>query len=195
MMDQQDIRTLKIMEALEENPVQTQRDLSRKLKISLGLVNAFTKRLTKKGFYKITTIPKNRIRYAITSKGISEKARLTYKYISYSLQFYKETREKLKNIFEELANRNKARLFFFGASELTEIAMITLKEMDFEFGGIIDDELQGEEFLGHPILDSSTLNQMTEHDAIIVTKINNGTVINCLEDCSVVIYGLIDLSG
>ena len=72
-MTPHEIRTLKILEALEKDPTQTQRDLSHQLKISLGLVNAFTKRLVKKGYFKITTIPKNRIQYMLTPKGWLKK--------------------------------------------------------------------------------------------------------------------------
>ena len=101
-MDNQDIRTLKILEEIDNDHSTTQRDLSKKLNISLGLVNSFVKRLAHKGYFKITTIPKNRVKYILTPKGVAEKARLTYQYIQYSFEFYKEAREKLRKLFEDL---------------------------------------------------------------------------------------------
>ena len=56
-MDTQDIRTLKILQEYDAGDSPSQRYLSRKLDISLGLVNSFLKRLAKKGYFKITTIP------------------------------------------------------------------------------------------------------------------------------------------
>ncbi|MBU4208797.1 MAG: winged helix-turn-helix transcriptional regulator, partial [Proteobacteria bacterium] len=88
-MDHNDIRTLKLLEEIEENHVQSQRELAKKLDISLGLVNSFIKRLAHKGFFKITTIPKNRVKYILTPEGVVEKTRLTYKYIQHSYRFYK----------------------------------------------------------------------------------------------------------
>jgi DNA-binding MarR family transcriptional regulator len=112
-MKQQEIKTLKLMESLERNPKQTQRDLAKDLDISLGLVNAFTKRLIKKGYFKIKTIPKNRIKYMLTPEGMYEKTRLTYQYILYSLDFYKETRVKIKSIYDRLFDQGKKRVFFY----------------------------------------------------------------------------------
>jgi DNA-binding MarR family transcriptional regulator len=57
-MDQDKLRTLKLLEAVDSSHPPTQRELARDLNISLGLVNAFMKRLVKKGYFKITTIPK-----------------------------------------------------------------------------------------------------------------------------------------
>jgi len=51
-MDHKDIRTLKLLEEIEENHVQSQRELAKKLNISLGLVNSFIKRLAHKGFFQ-----------------------------------------------------------------------------------------------------------------------------------------------
>ena len=72
-MENQDIRTLKLLEEIDNDRTPTQRDLSKKLNISLGLVNLFIKRLGKKGYFKIKTIPKNRVKYILTPKGAAEK--------------------------------------------------------------------------------------------------------------------------
>ena len=98
-MDPKDIRTLKILEKVDNDIVPSQRDLARDLNISLGLVNSFIKRLVKKGYFKARHIPKNRMRYFLTPKGASEKTRLTYEYIQYSYNFYKEARQKLRALY------------------------------------------------------------------------------------------------
>ena len=101
-MDHQDIRTLKILEEIEKSSRLSQRYLAKRLNISLGLVNSFLKRLAKKGFYKVTTVPKNRVKYILTPKGIAEKTRLTYEYIQFSFHFYIDARHKIKQTFEKL---------------------------------------------------------------------------------------------
>ena len=171
-MDQDEIRILKMLEALSENPAQTQRDLSKKLKISLGLVNSFTKRLTKKGYFKITTIPKNRMRYALTAKGLSEKANLTYRYILHSIEYYKDTRAKFKSLFSRLSKLNKKKIYFFGVSELAEIAYMTLQETDLCLAGIIDEEQAGSTFMGVTIKGISGLKKLSADDIVVITKID-----------------------
>ena len=88
-MEKEDLRILQIIEEVENNNKITQRELAKKLNISIGMTNFFVKRIIKKGYFKITNIPKNRLMYMITPKGIIEKSRLTFEYLRYSLNFYK----------------------------------------------------------------------------------------------------------
>jgi len=61
-MDHQDLRTLQILEEIGNDHVPSQRELARKLNVSLGLVNSFVKRLAHKGYFKIRNVPKNRVK-------------------------------------------------------------------------------------------------------------------------------------
>ena len=115
-MELKDIRTLKIIEEIEKDYAPSQRELASELNISLGLVNSFIKRLAKKGYCKITTIPKNRVKYILTPKGAAEKTRLTYKYIQYSYKFYKDARKKLRKQFKDLEEQGVHCIVFYGAS-------------------------------------------------------------------------------
>jgi DNA-binding MarR family transcriptional regulator len=172
-MEQSEIKTLRILEAFEEDPTQTQRDLAQKLKISLGMVNAFTKRLAKKGYFKISTIPRNRMQYMLTPKGLAEKTRLTYQYVIYSMQYYRDTRSTMREIFNDLTAQKKKRIFFFGVSELAEIGFITLQETNLTLAGVIDDDMAGNQFLGHRIECLQLLDDISRSDAILITKMDN----------------------
>ena len=88
-MDKDGQRALFVLQEVEQNPILTQRALSQKLGVALGLTNLYLKRLVRKGHIKITTFPKNRIRYLLTPRGIKEKSRLTYEYLQYSLTYYR----------------------------------------------------------------------------------------------------------
>jgi DNA-binding MarR family transcriptional regulator len=171
-MDHHDIHALRILEEIEKDNSQSQRELARKLNISLGLVNSFVKRLAHKGYFKITTIPKNRAKYILTPKGFAEKTRLTYEFIQYSFHFYKRAREKLKRLLSALENDRVQKVVFYGASDLAEIAYVSLKETRLELVGIVDDFKSGERFLGMTILDPFTLTRL-EYDKIIVTSISS----------------------
>jgi DNA-binding MarR family transcriptional regulator len=169
-MEKNEIKTLRLLEAFEENPAQTQRDLSKKLKISLGMVNTFTKRLAKKGFFKARSINRGRVQYILTPRGIAEKARLTYHYIFYSIQYYKSMRDKLKNIFDMLSDQKIKGVFFYGVSELAEIAYITLLETNLKLMGVIDDNMRGNEFMGLCIEGTDRLKDISVNEVVVVTK-------------------------
>ncbi len=171
-MDHNDIRTLKLLEEIEENHVQSQRELAKKLNISLGLVNSFIKRLAHKGFFKITTIPKNRVKYILTPEGAVEKTRLTYKYIQHSYRFYKDARHKLRKLFQKLEAEGVGLIVFYGASDLAEIAYISLQETSIEMVAVVDMLKAGEQFLGYLVLDPVYLSSLS-FDRILVTSIES----------------------
>src|SRR6187401_2448069 len=96
-MDLQGQRDLLLLSELDRDGGATQRTLSSKLGVALGLTNLYLKRLARKGYIKITTIPRNRIRYLLTPQGFAEKSRLTYLYMEYSLSHYRDMRGRLRD--------------------------------------------------------------------------------------------------
>ena len=147
-MDPNDIRTLKLLEALEADPGPSQRDLAEQLNVSLGLVNSFLKRLARKGYFKVTHIPKNRVRYILTPKGAIEKSRLTYEYIAYSVAFYREARQRFRSLFKVLHKTGVRSVILYGVSELAEIAYISIHEFSIRIEAIIDDDQTVETLMG-----------------------------------------------
>ena len=94
-------RDLEILTAIGEGHPLTQRDLAERLGVALGLTNLYLKRLARKGFIKITDFPRKpaarkRLRYLLTPQGISEKTRLTYEHVAYSLSLYRLARQTLR---------------------------------------------------------------------------------------------------
>jgi DNA-binding MarR family transcriptional regulator len=148
-MDQDELRTLKLLEAVDSSEPPTQRELARDLNISLGLVNAFIKRLAKKGYFKITHIPKNRAQYLLTPKGALEKSRLTYRYIRYSVGFYREIREMLVTLFGRLEQEGVQRITLYGCGEVAELAHLFLQNTSIKLGGVFDQKPDGLVFFGH----------------------------------------------
>jgi len=171
-MDNQDIRTLKILEEIDNDHTPSQRDLSRKLNISLGLVNSFIKRLTNKGYFKITNIPRNRVRYILTPQGAAEKTRLTYEYIQYSFQYYKYTRQRICEIFNDLESQDIQRVVFYGKSELAEIAYVSLQETSIKLAALVDDLKIGDKFMGKQIAASARLTSLS-FDKILITALES----------------------
>src|SRR3989304_3446074 len=96
-MDLEAQRDLAILKEIERSAPLTQRGLAKRLGIALGLANLYLKRLARKGYIKVSTLPPNRIKYLLTPKGIAQKTRLTYEYINYSLHLYKHTRQVMRD--------------------------------------------------------------------------------------------------
>lgn len=170
-MDTQELRTLKLLEEIEGDQAPSQRDLAMRLNISLGLVNSFLKRLTKKGYFKVTHIPKNRVRYILTPKGAAEKTRLTYEYIQYSFKFYKDARRKLRDIFHQFEKQKIRKVVFLGIGELAEIAYISMQETEIKLAAAIDENNCGDQFMKEKILPLRSIEKLV-FDRVLITMID-----------------------
>lgn len=168
-MDSQDIRILKILEEIDRDQTASQRNLARNLNVSLGLVNLFIKRLANKGYFKITNIPRNRVKYILTPKGAAEKTRLTYEFIKYSFRFYKTARKNLRNTLSDLESQGVRRVVFYGVGDLAEIAYISLQESEIELTAVVDRKEKGKSFFGITIVDPCWLGEL-EFDRVLLTK-------------------------
>ncbi|PIQ84389.1 MAG: hypothetical protein COV75_02435, partial [Candidatus Omnitrophica bacterium CG11_big_fil_rev_8_21_14_0_20_63_9] len=94
-MNQRTYRDMHLLNEVTQSPDITQRELSQRIGMALGLTNLMLRRLTKKGYIKIIGTKRSRIRYLITPQGILEKTRLTYEFIHFSLQLYGRVRSYL----------------------------------------------------------------------------------------------------
>lgn len=142
-MNQSAQRDLKILTEIAEQGHVTQRGLSQTLGVALGLTNLYLKRLARKGYIKITTIPSNRVKYLLTPKGIAQKTRLTYEYMAFSLYLYQQTRRRLREALQPLSVENHKRVALYGTGEAAELAYLTLRELGIEPVGIYDGEGAG----------------------------------------------------
>jgi Mn-dependent DtxR family transcriptional regulator len=66
-------KSLQILNELSDNDSLTQRDLSSRLDIALGLVNSYIKNLIAKGFITVKSIHPRRYAYFLTPKGLPKK--------------------------------------------------------------------------------------------------------------------------
>ena len=169
-MKKQDINALKILGSLKREPVKTQRDLAAELDISLGMANKYTKQLVQKGYLRVVTIARNRKKYIVTTKGLEEKNKLTGQYLLNAVDLYKEIRSKMQILFEKLSNEGKKRIFIIGANELTEIAIISIRESKLKLAGVIDDERADTKILDVSVKNNVHLNQALKDDALIITN-------------------------
>ncbi len=68
------------------------------------------------------------MKYLLTPKGISQKTRLTYEYMSFSLALYRETRQRLREALQPFVGGGRKRVALCGTGEAAELAYLTLKE-------------------------------------------------------------------
>ncbi len=89
-----------ILRKISKEPNLNQRDLAKKLGLSLGKINYCIKALKKKGLIKINNFKKNKRKlnylYILTPKGVSEKTRLTINFMKQKMREYDELHSELR---------------------------------------------------------------------------------------------------
>ncbi|MDH4328931.1 MAG: winged helix-turn-helix domain-containing protein [Nitrospira sp.] len=169
-MNLQGQRDLLLLTELERDGAVTQRSLATKLGVALGLTNLYVKRLARKGYIKITTIPSHRVRYLLTPQGFAEKSRLTYLYMQYSLAQYRDMRASLRDTLTRAAGDGVRRVAIYGTGELAEMAYLSLREMSMVLVGFVDDG-QRASFLSYPVWRPETLGEW-EFDAVLLADLD-----------------------
>ncbi len=144
-------RTLQILDELSSNDSLTQRELSKRLGIALGLINSYIKNLIKKGFITVKNIPPKRYVYYLTPKGFAEKTRLAYTLLQDYTRIYREAKKNLRELFRRIQSEGVKKIVFAGSDEVAEIAYITLQETELELVAVVDDGRIGEDFFSYKI--------------------------------------------
>ncbi|MBP1696110.1 MAG: transcriptional regulator, MarR family [Deltaproteobacteria bacterium] len=170
-MDKEDLQTLRLMDEIERNGIHSQRELSQRLNISLGLVNTFLKRLVNKGYFKVMTMPRNRVKYFLTPEGLARKAKLTAEYLRYSVHFYRDIKDLLLDKYAEMEKNQVKSILFFGAGEAADLAYLYLQLTSLELVGLIDDQKKGKDFFGFVIKGTESVRDI-QWDMILLTRLD-----------------------
>ena len=159
---QDHFRSLQILDELAKNDSVTQRDLSNRLGIALGLVNSYVKNLVAKGYITVKAIPPKRYGYYLTPKGFMEKTRLACDLLQDYTRIYREAKSNYRTIFHALENAGTTRIIFAGVDEVAEFAFITMQETGLQLIGMIDTERVGEKFFEFIIIFQSFPGEVKE---------------------------------
>jgi len=163
--------SLKLLDELTRGSVISQRALADNLGIALGLVNAYIKRLGKKGYIKITNLPRNRIKYIVTPKGFAEKAKLTYDYLHHSLTYFKEIRKKIEHAYSVMMASGVQKVLLWGDGEIAELCYISARGLPITIVGVIGEKDIENGFFGHHVYSADTARNI-EYDAVLVSSLD-----------------------
>lgn len=98
-----------LLKTLEDNPSLSQRDLAKRLGISLGKVNFCLNALVEKGCLKVNNFRNsdNKLAYTylLTPRGVEEKARITVRFLKYKMQEYERLRTEIEELQREAEQR------------------------------------------------------------------------------------------
>ena len=117
-----------IMSEIIGNEKITQRELSKKLGVSVSTVNVLINKMIREGLIKMTQVSHKQVLYMLTSVGLMEKAQKTVEYLKVHYRVIYETKEKLRLILEELSQEHDSIFLLMGDDEMSKVLRIAIDE-------------------------------------------------------------------
>ncbi len=165
-IDKNELLELEILRHVEATPRLNNRMAAAKLGCSVKLAHALISKMVDRGLLHVKKLHSRRWDYFLTPQGITEKGRLTYEFLDFSLHFYQKARRESSALCKDLAMSGKKKVAFLGAGDLAEIVYLGVKEWGLELADIFDQD-SSRTFLGHSVRPIKELPEST-NDAIIV---------------------------
>ncbi len=132
-------KELKIINEIDKDLNVTQREISKKSGMSLGMTNIILKKLINKGYVKVKQLNKKKVQYFLTPKGFTEKAKKSYYYTLKTMEILKTMKLKIQAIVLKEYNKGHRKFIIYGKGELAwlvEIAIRNLGKQDLVCGRI-----------------------------------------------------------
>jgi DNA-binding MarR family transcriptional regulator len=121
-------REYRLLEAISEDETITQAGLAAHLGMAVGSVNWYIKRLISRGYLKATRMDRTRLRYNLTSDGMSAFTRNATQYMRDSLRVYRDLRLDAQTMISKLAAHSIHQVFLEGDDEIMDILRLTCIE-------------------------------------------------------------------
>ena len=150
---------------LKQNPSLTQRSLSHRLNISLGLTNAILQNLIHRGLIKAQKMTGRKILYLITPQGMARATNLIYDRVRETQHYYQYAKDLLTTHFTNLYDKGVRKVAIYGTGQLAEITYLSLLDSPLRLYSIITDDpasssaFSKKKFLGHEVLTLSDFAQ------------------------------------
>ena len=97
---------LKLLKLLEDKPQLTQREMNKKMGVSLGKINYCISTLVEKGMIRVERFKKHKSRatyiYRLTPEGFKEIASLTLSFLKFKIQEYDKIKQEITFLSEQI---------------------------------------------------------------------------------------------
>ena len=159
---------LRLLTEVIDTPDITQRELSKRGGIALGLTNILMRNLTQKGYVRVAQASWKRRLYTLTPEGFSHRIRLMLTYVHKVLDHYQGVRQSLREQLEPLALNEESRVAICGTGELAELVYLGLKELSMNEIDFFDFKNTGDRrFLGGPVRDIASIDY-NNYDRVVL---------------------------
>ncbi|HAA75951.1 TPA: hypothetical protein DCE37_12615 [Candidatus Latescibacteria bacterium] len=167
----EDMGLLAVMEAIEDKSRISQRELARVTGLNLKKVNYCLHKLLEKGYVKFQKVRHNPDKraylYILTPAGFKAKSQLTYGFLKYTLDFYSQIEDRLRQCLDRASEAGMNRVALFGQNDIARI-ILGLDDLQAEIVGVLRDGPGPIDFHGIPAKSLDCADQMV-WDCVLIT--------------------------
>jgi len=117
-----------IMSEVADNEKVTQRELSKKLCVSVSTVNILINKMIREGLIKMTQVSQKQVLYMLTPAGMMEKAQKTVSYLKGHYRAIYETKENIKAYLESIDKEHNDIYILLHNDEMGDILNMAVHE-------------------------------------------------------------------
>lgn len=119
-----------VMQAVADNPGQTQRAISKHVGLSLGMTNLLLVRLARKGCIKMRQLDWKRTEYLLTLKGALEKSRKSFEYTLHTIRLFRQIMTNVQGVVKAEYDGGLREAFVVAWPETRQAVAGALEELD-----------------------------------------------------------------
>ena len=123
-----DEREFELINILGADLGSNQREISRYMNVSLGMINMLIRRLISKGYIRIEQLNKRKVQYILTPKGFSEKMHKSVKYTMKTINSIGLIKNRVKNVMLDLYKDGVRDFHFFGNPDIGILVEMIYRE-------------------------------------------------------------------
>jgi len=123
-----DEREFELINILGADLGSNQRDFSRHMQLSLGMVNMTIRRLISKGYIRIEQLNKRKVQYILTPKGFAEKMRKSVKYTMKTISSIGLIKNRVKEIMTDFYKDGVRDFYYYGNPDISIIVEMVIRE-------------------------------------------------------------------
>jgi len=127
--DYLDEREFELVNIIGKEIGSNQRDISRHMNLSLGMVNMLIRRMISKGYIRIKQLDKRKVEYLLTPKGFAEKMQKSVKYTLNTINAIGMIKDRAKEVIEDLYKKGHKQFFIYSESDLMILVDNAFKDL------------------------------------------------------------------
>ncbi|MBP9853725.1 MAG: winged helix-turn-helix transcriptional regulator [Candidatus Omnitrophica bacterium] len=167
-----DEREFELVNILGRELGSNQRDLSRQMELSLGMINMLIRRLISKGYIRIEQLNKRNVKYILTAHGLSEKMRQSVKYTLNTINSIGLIKDNVKDLLTQQHKAGRRRFYLYCQSDLTFLVETAFREAKLQDSSIQilkalpENDIDGVLLTGYENIDLNGFNRKNHLDLL-----------------------------